>query len=87
MKKPEEYLEMAFESNLTRPLYEIKDSKTVILAVIKQAQKEAYNEALEDVIKNAEVFIATITEECNSVWKDDYTAYLNEESILKLKKK
>ena len=55
MKKAEEYLEEAFKNNLTSPIYEIKDSKTIILKLIKQAQIDAIEEAVKRCAKKAEL--------------------------------
>ena len=52
MKKAEEYLEEAFKNNLTSPIYEIKDSKTVILKLIKQAQIDVINEFLTRLVED-----------------------------------
>ena len=52
MKKAEEYLEEAFKNNLTSPIYEIKDSKTVILKLIKQAQLDAVDEFITRLVED-----------------------------------
>jgi hypothetical protein len=49
--------------------------------VIEEAQKEAYNEALEDSVKNAKGFY-TFNQR---IYRDDW--YLDKDSILSLKKK
>lgn len=76
MKKPEEYLKYMSLENDIIDLY--LESKSDFIKAIKQAQKDAYNQALEDAAENA-------------VAKDDPSdcgtgeIWVDEQSILKLK--
>ena len=102
MKKPEEYLREAelivkdksidemFALNLTRDGY--RSSLKTILRVIKQAQIDSYNKALEDAVESVELDeVCRDSEfaynECNTMENDYGDVYaINSDSILKLKK-
>jgi hypothetical protein len=94
MKTAEEIL----ESHLTSMLSRTKESYVTIdemkqipewevcVNAIEQAQKEAYNQALQDTVEKAEVIEIEITPP-KPYDQRPYTKYLvNKESILKLKK-
>lgn len=84
MKKPEEYLKGLFEEP-----YQLEDENSIdydFLQVIKQAQIDAYNEAIDDAVENAKLKDKKI--EYTGVRAGGYYVIkiLNKQSILKLKK-
>jgi len=100
MKNPEEYIkniELINPFSITLKSdgggefpdsYEFTDDgKKMLTAVIKQAQVDAYNEALDDVAENAEVkcyYKRTISTTTSP--PDIRSADIDRQSILKLKK-
>jgi hypothetical protein len=75
------YLDLEFDCEVNREIY-----NSIIIKAIKYAQKNAYNQALEDAVENVKATIEsdwsgnTGSEYCN-----DY-AVVDKQSILKLKK-
>lgn len=97
MKDPKEYLK-----DFTRPLDNVIELHTgdgpEILKIIRQAQIEAYNEALEDAAKNADTKSFKLSkyskkprwklvkDEEVDLFSYDFKTIVNKQSILNLKK-
>lgn len=81
MKTPEEYLKRIYITQDGEP-ESVHNSIENVLDTIKQAQKDAYNQALEDADNNAEVEIIDYEDVENKF----YPIYgVSSRSILKLK--
>jgi len=96
MKNPEEYIkniELINPFSITLKSdgrgefpdsYEFTDDgKKMLTAVIKQAQIDAYNEALNDAVENADFGVSKNDNGC-PCFNDDH--FIDKQSILKLKK-
>jgi len=77
MKDPKEYLEK-FNLKSTTKYHNYDYLYSSTLECIKQAQIDAYNEALDDAVENVDFDDNYICDDCNS--------NIDEQSILKLKK-
>ena len=75
MKTPKELI------SETKIVFTSTEIEKAVFRVIEEAQKVAYNEALEDSVKNAEGFY-TFNQ---MIYRDCW--YLDKDSILRLKKK
>jgi len=78
MKNPKEYLGKYKEEGV----FTHDVNKQVVLKAIKQAQKDAYNEALEDAVRNVAIKIDNTFPDTGEL----YPCEIDEQSILKLKK-
>ena len=80
MKTPEEYLE-----NLT---FNPNTLEEEVIDIIKQVQKETWNEAIDKAAENADAdvyFKGWLAEQEPFVEGEDYEVYVLNQSILKLK--
>lgn len=87
MKNPEEYLnKFCKEENPNGDRVFFKED---IIKAIEAAQKDAYNEALDDVVENVDTKedVSGYMRFGDMVWVDTTSEIVDEDSILKLKKK
>jgi hypothetical protein len=90
MKSPEEYLEDSYNNNFALAM-EDDEIKSEVIMCIKQAQIDAYNEALDDAVENATIEHIDLTSDevfdyTDVLVDDDVEVRINKQSILKLKK-
>lgn len=91
MKNPEDYLCNEKTSRIDNEDFLCNTTEKKMIGIIKQAQKEAYNQALEDAARVAECGIVFINKELEfkvRAYQEgvDYELPVFTESILKLKK-
>lgn len=91
MKTPEEYLKYEHLPNVEHSEWKLwiscNDLAISAINAIKQAQIDAYNEALNDAVKNAVIeYIFKPPTSTTTLPRDIKFAHLDKQSILKLKK-
>ena len=85
MKTPEEYIKQYTRYEGVFGMTTHPTERTDMKSMIEQAQKDAYNQALEDAAKNAKIMHDTIYPDGN--WLNPHHIIIvDKESILKLKK-
>lgn len=91
MRSPEKYLEDAYKYVESFSKDEPAYWQPLFIKYIKQAQIDAYNEALDDAVENATIEHIDLTSDevfdyTDVLVDDDVEVRINKQSILKLKK-